>query len=133
MFISLGKRLTELRDRYSHGMQASLDFLKDLLQLARDTVAAEKQAEEVPPEEKGKAALTELFESIKDSETPIMVERLVNEIDSVVRAIRFSGWQDTREGDREVRQALRKILYVKFQIRDEDIYSKAYAYIREYY
>ncbi|MDR2895063.1 MAG: hypothetical protein LBV30_00185 [Propionibacteriaceae bacterium] len=114
-------------------MQASLDFLKDLLQLARDTVAAEKQAEEVPPEEKGKAALTELFESIKDSETPIMVERLVNEIDSVVRAIRFSGWQDTREGDREVRQALRKILYVKFQIRDEDIYSKAYAYIREYY
>lgn len=133
VFIELGKRLNALRARYADIQQSSLDFLRELLELARDTVAAEKAVREVPREEKGKAALTELFDALKTEQTPIIVDNIVNRIDEVVRAIRFDGWQSTIRGDQEVRQALRKTLYVQFKIRDNDVFEKALGYIREYY
>lgn len=133
VFKALGERLQALKEKYEHGQQASLDFLRELLELARDTVAAEKAAKEVPQEERGKAALTELFESVKSDETPIMVERVVNDIDEVVRAVRFEGWQDTAQGDREVQQALRRTLYVRYKMRDQALFERAHEYIREYY
>ncbi|RKN29945.1 type I restriction endonuclease subunit R [Micromonospora musae] len=133
VFVELGKRLAALREKYAHSQQASLDFLKELFALARDTVAAEKAAEHIPREERGKAALTELFESLKGDETPIIVESVVNEVDEVVRAVRFEGWQNTRDGDRLVQQSLRKTLYIKFKIHDNDVFERALGYIREYY
>lgn len=132
-FVALGKRLNALREKYSDLQQANLDFLRELLELAKDTVAAENEIEELPPEEQGKAALTELFAAVKTEETPIIVENVVHEIDEVVRATRFTGWQGTHEGEREVQKALRRTLYIKFKIRDADVFDKAYSYVREYY
>jgi type I restriction enzyme R subunit len=133
VFVELGQRLNALRDKYADIQQSSLDFLRELLELARDTVAAEKAVKDVPREEQGKAALTELFEALKTADTPIIVENLVNRIDEVVRGVRFAGWQSTIRGDQEVRQALRKTLYVQFKIRDNDVFEKALGYVREYY
>lgn len=133
VFVELGKRLVKLRERYVDAQHSSLEFLRALLELARDTVAAERAMDEVPREEKGKAALTELFEAVKNNETPVIVERVVERVDEVVRAVRFDGWQATSEGDRDVRQALRKTLYIQFKIRDEDVFKKALEYVREYY
>ncbi len=133
VFKALGERLQALKEKYEHGQQASLDFLRELLELARDTVAAEKAAHEVPREERGKAALTELFESVRNEDTPIMVERVVNDIDEVVRAVRFDGWQETSQGDRDVQQALRRTLYVRYKLRDQALFERAHEYIREYY
>ncbi len=133
LFIELGERLEVLKAKYAEGQQASLDFLRELLDLARETLAAEKTLALIPREDKGKAALTELFESLKTDGTPIMVERIVVDIDEVVRAVRFDGWQGTSQGDREVQQALRKTLYVKYRMRDADVFEKALEYIREYY
>ncbi len=132
-FVALGERLQRLKERYEHGQQASLDFLRELLEIARDTVAAEKAAAEVPREEKGKAALTELFETVRSENTPVMVERVVEDIDAVVRAVRFDGWQETAQGDREVQQALRRTLYVRYQLRDPGLFERAHEYIRQYY
>ncbi len=81
----------------------------------------------------GKAALTELFQGIKNPETPIIVERIVADIDEVVRVVRFSGWQQTIAGEREVQKALRKTL-LKYKLhREQDLFDRAYAYIKEYY
>jgi hypothetical protein len=80
----------------------------------------EHPAAEIPREERGKAALTELFESLRGDETPIIVENVVNEVDEVVRAVRFEGWQNT-DGDRLVQQALRKTLYSFEDARHLDI------------
>jgi len=63
---------------------------------------------EVPRDEQGKAVLTELFETLKTAQTPIIVDNIVNRIDEVARGVRFEGWQSTIRGDQEVRQALRK-------------------------
>lgn len=89
--------------------------------------------DEIPREEQGKAALTELFEALKTDKTPITVENIIARIDEVVRAVRFDGWQSTIRWDQEVRKALRKTLYVQFKIRDNDVFEKALRYIREYY
>lgn len=133
IFIELGQRLNALREKYADIQQSSLDFLRELLELAKDTVAAEKADNDIPREEKGKAALTELFEALKGDETPIIVSNVVDRIDEVVRGVRFDGWQSTIAGDQEVRKALRQTLYVQFKIRDNDVYEKALGYVREYY
>ena len=70
---------------------------------------------------------------LKDEDTPVMVEKVVSDIDEVVLAIRFDGWQNTREGDRDVRRVLRQTLWIKYKMRDQEVYDRAYEYIREYY
>jgi type I site-specific restriction-modification system R (restriction) subunit len=132
-FKQLSERLDALKDRFESGQINSVDFLKQLLEIAKETLKAEK---EVPPEEdedRGKAALTELFNEVKTTETPIMVERVVTDIDEIVRLVRFPGWQGTQAGEREVKKALRKALF-KYKLHaDEELFEKAYSYIRQYY
>ncbi|MBU4075172.1 MAG: DEAD/DEAH box helicase family protein, partial [Euryarchaeota archaeon] len=132
-FIELGERLEELREKYELGFLTSLDFLNKLLNLARDLVEAEREVEPEDERKKVKAALTELFQQVKNEKTPIMVERVVNDIDDVVRIVRFDGWQWTNAGEREVKQALRKTL-LKYKLhKEQDLFDRAYAYIRQYY
>ena len=132
-FKALSERLDALRDRFESGVLNSVEFLKQLLQIAKEVLQAEK---EIPPEEdedRGKAALTELFAEVKTAETPIMVERVVTDIDEIVRLVRFPGWQDTLAGEREIKKALRKALF-KYKLHaDEELFEKAYNYIRQYY
>ena len=66
-------------------------------------------------------------------DTPIIVERVVNDIDEIVRMVRFDGWQNTHAGEREVKKALRKSL-LKYRLhQDQDLFDRAYGYIRENY
>ncbi len=132
-FVALGERLEELRERHEQGLLHSLDFLKELLTLAKEVVAAEQQVDPEDEQSKAKAALTELFAEVKGEATPVVVERLVGDIDDIVRMVRFPGWQETKAGEREVQKALRKVIYVKYQIKDQDLFDKAFGYIRQYY
>jgi len=132
-FKRLSERLDALKDRFESGQINSVEFLKQLLEIAKETVQTEK---EIPPEEdenRGKAALTELFNEVKTADTPIIVERVVVDIDEIVRLVRFPGWQGTQAGEREVKKALRKALF-KYKLHaDEELFENAYGYIRQYY
>lgn len=70
---------------------------------------------------------------MKTAQTPAIVERIVNDIDSIVKIVRFEGWQNTTTGEEVIMKELRKILWVKYQVKDEDLFSRAYEYIKEYY
>ena len=132
-FIRLGERLEELREKHEQGLITSIEFLKHLLVLAKEVAEAER---EVVPEieiDKGKAALTELFNGIKNEKTPIIVERIVADIDGIVKIVRFPGWQNTTAGQQEVKRALRSVVWVKYKIKDSDVFDKAYRYIEIYY
>ena len=135
-FIALGLQLEELRRRHESGVIASIEFLKMLLKIARDAVRAEKDVEPevtLTPEEQGLAALTELFREIQNGGTPKMVERIVTDIDEIVRIVRFPNWQDTNKGQRLVKIELRRTL-AKYQLhKDQDLFDRAYGYIAEYY
>src|SRR5450755_1303391 len=132
-FVELGERLEKLRERHEQGLLLSLEYLKELTELAKDAVKAEKEV--VPDDEHdlGKAALSELFEGTKNENTPIIVERVVADIDDIVEKVRFPEWQHTDEGERTVKQALRRTL-LKYKLhRDQELFEKAYGYIKQYY
>ena len=132
-FVALGERLEKLKERHEQGLLHSLEFLKALLTLAKDLVQAEKQVEPEDEQSRAKAALTELFAEVKNGNTPIMVERMVADIDEIVRLVRFPNWQNTKAGEREIQKALRKIIYVKYKVKDQELFDKAFGYIRQYY
>lgn len=136
VFISLGERLERLRKQHEQGLLNGAEFLKQLLDLASDTAAAVRKAQEETPEppmeEKGKAALTELFESVKNKSTPIMVERIVKRIDEIVRIVRFPGWKDSPQGRKDVSVAVRKI-FIDNRLLDNELFQKAYGYVEQYY
>jgi len=132
-FIKLGEKLETLREKHEQGLVTSIEFLKLLLELAKEAAQAEKEV--VPEQEvdKGIAALTELFNGLKNRSTPVIVERIVADIDSIVKIVRFDGWQSTTAGKQEVKKALRSVVWIKYKIKDKDVFDKAYSYIEQYY
>ena len=130
---ALSERLEALKERHEKGQVNSVVFLKELLDLARELLETEKATPPEEDEDRGKAALTELFQEVSNDETPKMGERIVGDIDEIVRLGRFEGWQKTSAGEREVRQALRKTL-LKYKLhQDKELFEKAYGYICKYY
>ena len=132
-FKALGERLEDLKNRHQQGLLLSIDFLKELLALAKDVVKTERETPEEEDIDRGKAALTDLFEEARNGDTPVMVKRVVDDIDEIVRAVRFDGWQATHAGEREVKKALRQTLFRYKLHQDAELFEKAYGYIREYY
>jgi type I restriction enzyme R subunit len=132
-FVKLSERLEALRDKAERGLLTSIEFVKELCKLARDTVSAEKELEQAVQEKTPQAALTELFIELKTDQTPAVVERIVSDIDAIVRVVRFPGWQNSTQGEREVQQSLRKAL-LKYKLhKDQNLFEQAYAYIKAYY
>ena len=130
------EKLDELRERMEQNLISSIDFLKQLLEMAKELLEEEKKVEQ--PQDKraqAKAALTDLFQSIKTDETPIIVEQVVNDIDNeVVNIIRqFKDAFQSVTARREIKKKLRSILWIKYQIKDNDVFERAYQYIEQYY
>lgn len=133
VFRKLSERLEALRDKAEKGLIHSIEFIKELCEIAKDTLQAEKQDNSGVQPKSAKAALTELFLELKTETTPTIVERIVNDIDEIVKVVRFDGWQNTIPGEREVQKSLRKTL-LKYQLhKDEELFNKSYEYIKEYY
>lgn len=132
-FKKLSERLEELRDKAERGLITSIEFVKELCKLAKETIQAEKELEEQLQEKTPQAALTELFLELKTDQTPAVVERIVTDIDAIVRVVRFPGWQNTASGEREVQKSLRKAL-LKYKLhKDQLLFDRAYGYVKEYY
>jgi type I restriction enzyme R subunit len=132
-FEALSERLEKLKEKAEAGLITSVEYLKQLVTLARDVVVTEKEVQSEEEKNNAKNALTELFLEIKTDATPVIVEKIVNDIDEIVKIVRFPGWQTTNAGEREVQRALRKTL-LKYRLhKEEDLFNKCYAYIREYY
>ncbi len=132
-FKKLSELLEALRDRAEQGLITSIEFVKELCKIAKETVQAEKELEQEIQEKSPKAALTELFLELKTDQTPAVVERIVTDIDAIVRIVSFPGWQKTTSGEREVQKSLRQAL-LKYQLhKDQVLFDRAYSYIKEYY
>ncbi len=132
-FTELGERLEKVKERHEQGFLTSLDFLKEVLELAKEVLEAEKDADPEEERDRAKEALTELFSEAKTSNTHIIVERIVADIDDIVKKVRFPDWQHTSQGERLVQKELRRTL-LKYKLHtDQELFDKAYNYIRQYY
>jgi len=93
----------------------------------------QRDAPQVEGEDRGKAGFAESFEQEKGEKVPVMVERVVDDTDAIVRVVRLTGWPGTTTGEREVKRALPETL-LKCQLhRDVDLFDRADGYVREYY
>ncbi len=144
---SLAERLEALRQTFIETAEESVEFLKRLLEIAREVVQADREqvAEEgasavaddagvellLPDQRVG--ALTQIFEEYRPEVTPDIVERVVHEIDAVVMGVRFAGWQSSREGDRTVKFEIRRA-FKKYGLEPTgELFDRAYAYVAEHY
>jgi type I restriction enzyme R subunit len=136
---SLSERLERLRERQLAKAHDSVDFLRDLLDLARDLAAAEKAEDTsgaagldlLPDPNVG--ALTQIFEEYRPEGVPVIVGKVVTDIDAIVKEVRWDGWNNSKEGDKAVRIATRKVLVRYGLPASGELFDHAYAYVAENY
>lgn len=136
---TLSERLERLRERNLAKAHDSVDFLRDLLDLARDLASTEKAEDEsgtlgldlLPDPHVG--ALTQIFEEYKPQDVPLIVGKVVADIDAIVKEVRWDGWNNTKEGDKAVRIAIRKVLVRYGLPASGELFDRAYAYVSENY
>ncbi|MGL4844360.1 MAG: type I restriction endonuclease subunit R [Aeromonas veronii] len=133
-FVELGERLEKLRQDYEAGVIKAIDWLKGLLDAAKDSVQAERETgEHVVTEEDNKQALTKLFLETRPETTPKLIGDVVEQIDKIVNVTRFDGWQNSNSGPREIQKALFLTLAQFGLNKDKELFQKAYRYIEEHY
>lgn len=74
-------------------------------------------------EDKGKAALTGLFNGVMNGDAPTIVENIVNDIDEIVKITRFGGWQATTSGVKEVKKQLCAILWMRYKLKNQALFD----------
>jgi type I restriction enzyme, R subunit len=131
-FKALGERLEDLKLRYEQGLINSIQWLKDMLEVATNLRRVENE-NDVQIVDQAKPALTQLFLEYKIETMPAIVENVVNEIDQLVREKRFEDWQTTSRGERDMKKVLRQALK-RFQLHKEDeLFNRAFDYVKQYY
>jgi len=135
---SLAERLELLRKSRVENAAASVEFLKVLLELAKDLVTAEHaddegRLDEIVVIDPHKGALTQIFEEYKPEGVPVVIEHVVEQVDDLVSPVRNTGWQASHPGDRTVRLELRRILKDSGLPATGELFDQAYAYISENY
>ena len=135
---SLSERLDELRAAKLATAEASVEFLKRLMELARDLIRAERadddgELDEIKVLDPRTGALTQIFNEYAPNERASIVDEVVEAVDELVTPVRGSGWQTSVPQDQEVRKQLRLTLR-RFQLPPTgELFDHAYAYIRENY
>ena len=73
------------------------------------------------------------MDEFKPDGTPIIVSDVVRDIDGIVKQVRFTGWNETQEGDRTVRKEIRLVLKRYSLPLTGDLFDRVYAYVSENY
>jgi type I restriction enzyme, R subunit len=134
IFVKLGERLEMARERYINRIINSVQYLKELLEIAKEVVAEEqKEFGKEKPIEDDRQALTRIFEQQNLPTPPEMIKRIVTEIDEIVKKVRFEGWQHTIAGEREIKQEITRILLRHKLHKDKELFTKIYDYIKQHY
>ncbi|WP_306232860.1 type I restriction endonuclease subunit R [Agrococcus beijingensis] len=139
VYRSLAERLDQLRARALEAAQASIDWLRAAFELAKDVTEAERAEDEagaaglslLPDPRIG--ALTAIFREAAPQQAPDMIERVVLDIDDIVRQTRFTGWVETRKGDQQVRAAIREVLKRHLLLGEPGLFERAYGYVAANY
>ena len=139
VYVALSDRLERLRTRQLSQASSSVEFLRELLELAQQVTAVERAEEEGYLDDVGVlpdpnvGALTQIFREYAPADTPLIIENVVVDIDTIVRQVRFTGWSQTQNGDRTVRREVRLTLKKYGLPTTGELFDRAYAYIRENY
>lgn len=141
IYRSLAERLEDLRARTIADAQQSIDWLRDAFTVARDLRAAEMAEDEAGVQgldllpDPNVFALTQIFREFAPPETPVLIEKVVAEVDAIVKEVTAgnSGWASTQKGDRAVRREVRNTLRTYGLHSVPGLFERAYDYIAVHY
>jgi type I restriction enzyme, R subunit len=139
LYVSLSERLDQLRRTHIADANQSVEYLKRILWLARDVTTADRAEQaglldDVNILPNGRlGALTQIFLEYKPDFAPQILESIIEKIDSLVIQTRYTGWQASQPGDREVRRQLRLVLKEYGLPPTGELFDRAYAYIAANY
>ena len=139
VYKTLAEKIERLRKQAAQSASDTIEFLKKALDVAKTAVQAERLEEDgdldaaVTLLDPIIGALTQIVNEYKPADTPVIVDDVVRDIDTIVKQVSYSGWTQDQGGDRTVRKELRQVLK-KFSLPlTGDLFDRAYAYIRENY
>lgn len=139
VYRSLAERLDHLRELQFSKSLGAIGVLKTILDVAADFKAAEKADDALgkrgldllPDPHIG--ALTQIFQEYKPVGTPVILERIVLDIDAIVKQVRYDGWSATTKGDRAVRIEIMKVLKNHQLPIEGELFERAYKYVAANY
>ena len=133
-FIQLGERVEKSNAKYEKGLIDSTEYLKELLEIAKDLVAAEQEEKfKKPSKLDEKEALTRIFDESQVKKDPEIIRQIVIDIDEIVKKVRFEGWQFTISGEREIKQEITRVLLKHKLHKDKELFQKIYDYVKQHY
>lgn len=140
VYRSLAEQIERLRAQAIQKAEDSVEFLKKALEVAKLAVQAERLEDEGLLDQEAErlldphiGALTQIVNEYKPDGTPVIVDDVVRDIDTIVKQVRYTGWNETQEGDRTVRKELRVVLKKYALPVTGPLFDNAYAYISENY
>jgi type I restriction enzyme, R subunit len=139
IYVALSERLQRLQAEQLGRVQTSVEFLRELLEVARELLATEHIEDSVglggisllPDPKLG--ALTQILNEYAPSQPSELVQSAVADIDHIVRQVGFAGWSTSQPGDRAVRLEIRRVLRRHQLPTTGDLFDKTYSYVRENY
>ena len=114
IYQQLGEKLESLKRQLELGLITSAEYSRKLGELMREAYKID--------------SLIKVFSSID-----VNSDQIIRDIDNSVSNARFDNWQKTAEGTRKVKATLRTLMWLKYGIRDDQIFFIAYRYIEQYY
>lgn len=139
VYATLAEQIEKLRQKAIESAADSIEFLKKALEVAKTAVQAERLEEDGKLDQAAHlldpniGALTQIVNEYKPDGTPVVVDDVVRDIDTIVKQVSYSGWAENQSGDRTVRKELRAVLKKYGLPLTGDLFDHAYAYVRENY
>ncbi len=139
VYKTLAEKIEQLRAQAIQKAEDSVEYLKKALDVAKLMVQAERLEEEGRLDEAERlldpniGALTQIVNEYKPDDTPVIVDEVVRDIDSIVKEVRFTGWNQNQEGDKTVRKEIRLVMARYGLPVTGPLFDSTYAYVSENY
>ena len=139
VYKSLAEKIERLRKQSVENADQSIEFLKRALEIAQQIVKADRMAEEGTLDQNEAlfdphiGALTQIVQQNMPEGLPVIINDLVTAIDTIVKQVIFTGWNESASGDKSVRKELRSTLNTFGLPPTGAVFDRAYEYVSENY
>ena len=116
MYQHLGEKVERLKEQLALRQITSTEYLRGMREIMCEAENIDRLREN----------LAELFRGMN-----VPPEQIISDIYDSVSPAMTPNWKNTTEGTRNVKAALRTVMWLKYGIKDEEIFGRAYSYIEQ--
>ncbi|OLS22260.1 MAG: hypothetical protein HeimC2_30220 [Candidatus Heimdallarchaeota archaeon LC_2] len=121
--------LTKINQEYESGNKKIIPYISTFLGISEEFL---KKNNSHKLRDQKKFIFSEIYNSFKSQSIPIMIDKLVIDIDEIVIYILNDDWVWSKKSENIVKQVLGEI-FTKYKLQNEvELFNRAFDYIREY-